>query len=72
MKASRNSKKAGGAGGGEDQSDEYYDEAVKLVIESNQASVSILQTTFTFRLYAGGAPDRYDGTKRHCWALCGK
>lgn len=35
--------KGGGAGGGEDQSDEYYDEAVKLVIESNQASVSILQ-----------------------------
>ena len=32
-----------GAGAGEDQSDEYYDEAVKLVIESNQASVSILQ-----------------------------
>ncbi len=35
--------KGGGAGAGEDQSDEYYDEAVKLVIESNQASVSILQ-----------------------------
>ena len=35
--------KGGGAGGSEDQSDEYYDEAVKLVIESNQASVSILQ-----------------------------
>lgn len=35
--------KSGGAAGGEDQSDEYYDEAVKLVIESNQASVSILQ-----------------------------
>jgi S-DNA-T family DNA segregation ATPase FtsK/SpoIIIE len=33
----------GGAGGGEDQSDELYDEAVKLVIETNQASVSILQ-----------------------------
>jgi S-DNA-T family DNA segregation ATPase FtsK/SpoIIIE len=32
-----------GAGGGDDQYDEYYDEAVKLVIESNQASVSILQ-----------------------------
>ncbi len=35
--------KGGGAGAGDDQSDEYYDEAVKLVIESNQASVSILQ-----------------------------
>lgn len=35
--------KGSGAGGSEDQSDEYYDEAVKLVIESNQASVSILQ-----------------------------
>ena len=35
--------KGAGAGGSEDQSDEYYDEAVKLVIESNQASVSILQ-----------------------------
>ncbi|MEW5895095.1 MAG: DNA translocase FtsK [Candidatus Omnitrophota bacterium] len=31
-----------GPGGGE-QSDELYDEAVKLVIETNQASVSILQ-----------------------------
>ena len=35
--------KGAGAGAGEDQSDEYYDDAVKLVIESNQASVSILQ-----------------------------
>ncbi len=34
---------AGPAGGGSDQSDEYYEEAVRLVIESNQASVSILQ-----------------------------
>jgi len=34
-----------GAGitGGSDQKDEYYDEAVRLVIETNQASVSILQ-----------------------------
>ena len=29
--------------GGEDDHDEYYDEAVRLVIETNQASVSILQ-----------------------------
>jgi S-DNA-T family DNA segregation ATPase FtsK/SpoIIIE len=34
---------AGAGGGGSDQSDEYYEEAVRLVIESNQASVSILQ-----------------------------
>lgn len=34
--------KGGGAAGSE-QSDEYYEEAVRLVIESNQASVSILQ-----------------------------
>ncbi|MBN1870695.1 MAG: DNA translocase FtsK [Candidatus Omnitrophica bacterium] len=33
----------GGTLGGADQYDEYYDEAVKLVIETNQASVSILQ-----------------------------
>ena len=33
---------AGGSGGGEEQ-DELYDEAVKVVIETNQASVSILQ-----------------------------
>lgn len=33
----------GGSGGDGDQSDELYDEAVKLVIETNQASVSILQ-----------------------------
>ncbi len=32
-----------GTGGNDDPYDEYYDEAVKLVIESNQASVSILQ-----------------------------
>ena len=32
----------GGAGGSEEK-DEFYDEAVKLVIETNQASVSILQ-----------------------------
>ncbi len=32
-----------GGGQGSDQSDEYYDEAVRLVIETNQASVSILQ-----------------------------
>ena len=32
-----------GPGGGTDQQDEYYDEAVRLVIETNQASVSILQ-----------------------------
>ncbi len=32
-----------GGGQGVDQSDEYYDEAVRLVIETNQASVSILQ-----------------------------
>ncbi|MBI5150882.1 MAG: DNA translocase FtsK [Candidatus Omnitrophica bacterium] len=35
--------RGGGPGGADDQSDEYYDEAVRLVIESNQASVSILQ-----------------------------
>ena len=29
--------------GGSEQSDEYFDEAVRLVIETNQASVSILQ-----------------------------
>ncbi|HBG60902.1 MAG: hypothetical protein A2Y03_09280 [Omnitrophica WOR_2 bacterium GWF2_38_59] len=34
--------KTSGAGGTENQ-DEYYNEAVKLVIETNQASVSILQ-----------------------------
>ena len=34
--------KSGGSGGS-DQYDEYYDDAVKLVIETNQASVSILQ-----------------------------
>jgi S-DNA-T family DNA segregation ATPase FtsK/SpoIIIE len=33
----------GGALGGVEQTDEYYDEAVRLVIETNQASVSILQ-----------------------------
>ncbi len=33
----------GGRGKGSDQQDEYYDEAVRLVIETNQASVSILQ-----------------------------
>jgi len=32
-----------GAGGGSEQQDELYDEAVKVVIETNQASVSILQ-----------------------------
>ncbi len=32
-----------GAGGGSDEHDEFYDEAVRLVIETNQASVSILQ-----------------------------
>ena len=35
--------KFGSQSGGEDSHDEYYDEAVKLVIETNQASVSILQ-----------------------------
>lgn len=35
--------KAGGGIGGSEQSDELYDDAVKLVIETNQASVSILQ-----------------------------
>lgn len=36
--------KSGGSGtGGSDERDEFYDEAVKLVIETNQASVSILQ-----------------------------
>ncbi len=33
----------GSAGGAEGEKDELYDEAVKLVIETNQASVSILQ-----------------------------
>ncbi|MCK5259806.1 MAG: DNA translocase FtsK [Candidatus Omnitrophica bacterium] len=33
----------GGSLAGSDQYDEYYDDAVKLVIETNQASVSILQ-----------------------------
>lgn len=37
-----NSHKAAARGGPKDK-DEYYDEAVQLVIESNQASVSILQ-----------------------------
>ncbi len=37
----KNQKSGGGLGS--DQSDEYYDEAVRLVIETNQASVSILQ-----------------------------
>ncbi len=32
-----------GAAGGSDQKDEYYEEAVRLVVETNQASVSILQ-----------------------------
>jgi len=35
--------KSGGGFGGAEQSDELYDEAVKLVIETAQASVSILQ-----------------------------
>ncbi|VAX36375.1 DNA translocase FtsK [hydrothermal vent metagenome] len=35
--------KKGGAGKGTDEKDDYYDEAVRLVIETNQASVSILQ-----------------------------
>ncbi len=34
---------AEGSAGGSDQKDELYDEAVKLVMETNQASVSILQ-----------------------------
>ena len=34
---------SGSGPGGSEQSDELYDEAVKLVIETNQASVSILQ-----------------------------
>ncbi len=37
-----NSHKAGARGGAKEK-DEYYDEAVQLVVESNQASVSILQ-----------------------------
>jgi len=36
-------KQKSGAVGGIDQKDEYFDEAVRLVIETNQASVSILQ-----------------------------
>ena len=36
-------KQSSGSAGGSDQKDELYDEAVKLVIETNQASVSILQ-----------------------------
>ncbi len=35
--------RSGGSGGADDRYDEYYDEAMRLVIESNQASVSILQ-----------------------------
>ena len=31
------------AGGGTDEKDELYDEALKLVLETSQASVSILQ-----------------------------
>lgn len=38
-----NQQKAGGGPEGTDEKDEYFDEAVKLVIETNQASVSILQ-----------------------------
>lgn len=38
-----NSQKSGGGAGGSDEKDEYYDDAVKVVIETNQASVSILQ-----------------------------
>ncbi len=36
-------KQKGGGLGNAEQSDEYYDDAVRLVIETNQASVSILQ-----------------------------
>ena len=36
-------KQQGGGLAGSDQTDEYYDDAVRLVIETNQASVSILQ-----------------------------
>jgi len=36
-------KQQGGGIAGTDQTDEYYDDAVRLVIETNQASVSILQ-----------------------------
>jgi S-DNA-T family DNA segregation ATPase FtsK/SpoIIIE len=38
-----NARQKGGAAGDSEQQDEYYDEAVRLVIETNQASVSILQ-----------------------------
>jgi S-DNA-T family DNA segregation ATPase FtsK/SpoIIIE len=38
-----NSQRSGGGGGGSDEKDEYYEDAVRVVIETNQASVSILQ-----------------------------
>jgi S-DNA-T family DNA segregation ATPase FtsK/SpoIIIE len=38
-----NSHKPGAVGGDGEEKDEYYDQAVQLVIETNQASVSILQ-----------------------------
>lgn len=38
-----NAQTSAGGPGGSEQSDEYYDDAVRLVIETNQASVSILQ-----------------------------
>lgn len=38
-----NAQQRGDGAGGSDQQDEYYDEAVRLVVETNQASVSILQ-----------------------------
>lgn len=38
-----NQQKTGGGGEGDGEKDEYFDEAVRLVIETNQASVSILQ-----------------------------
>ena len=47
-----------------DEKDEMYDEAVRVVIETNQASVTILQRRLRLGYSRAARLDRYDGTKR--------
>jgi len=44
--------------------DEMYDEAVRIVMETNQASISMIQRRLRIGLQSRGADGRADGTRR--------
>jgi len=57
---------AGGRGSAEDDNDELFQDAVRIVLEYGKASTSLLQAASADRLWTSRSSDRSDGARRNC------